>query len=74
MNKKRICIFGIIMFGLAAAGILYFAFRPNITCPDGTVPDDNGCCPGEVYTDMGQMGFNCCPQDEEGGDCFPPIK
>ena len=34
-------------------------------------PDDNGCCPGEIYTDMGDLGFNCCP--ESGGDCFPPI-
>ena len=40
-------------------------------CPDGTAPDVNGCCAGEVYTDMGEMGFNCCPQ--EGGDCFPPL-
>lgn len=35
-------------------------------------PDENGCCPGEKYTDMGELGFNCCP--ESGGDCFPPIK
>ena len=34
-------------------------------------PDENGCMPGEIYTDMGEMGFNCCP--ESGGDCFPPI-
>ncbi len=34
-------------------------------------PDENGCCPGEKYTDMGELGFNCCP--ESGGDCFPPI-
>ena len=34
-------------------------------------PDKNGCCPGEKYTDMGDLGFNCCP--ESGGDCFPPI-
>lgn len=42
-----------------------------ITCPDGTVPDQYGCCTGEIYTDMGEQGFNCCP--ETGGDCFPPI-
>lgn len=35
-------------------------------------PDENGCCPGEKYTDMGELGFNCCP--ETGGDCFPPMK
>ena len=43
-----------------------------ITCPDGGVPDEFGCCAGEVYTDMGEQGFNCCP--EAGGDCFPPIE
>lgn len=43
----------------------------TITCEDGTNPDANGCCTGEVYTDMGEQGFNCCP--ETGGDCFPPI-
>lgn len=42
-----------------------------ITCEDGTNPDANGCCTGEVYTDMGEQGFNCCPSS--GGDCFPPI-
>ncbi len=42
-----------------------------ITCEDGTNPDANGCCTGEVFTDMGDQGFNCCPSS--GGDCFPPI-
>ena len=41
----------------------------NQTCD---TPDENGCCPGEKYTDMGDLGFNCCP--ENGGDCFPPIE
>lgn len=40
-------------------------------CPDGSAPDMNGCCPGEIYTDLGAAGFNCCP--ETGGDCFPPL-
>ena len=40
-------------------------------CPDGTAPDINGCCAGEIYTNMGDKGFNCCP--ETGGDCFPPL-
>lgn len=44
---------------------------PVLTCEDGNPPDANGCCPGEIYTDMGEQGFNCCP--ESGGDCFPPI-
>ena len=42
-----------------------------LTCIDGSAPDSNGCCAGEIYTDMGDQGFNCCP--ETGGDCFPPI-
>ncbi len=42
-----------------------------LTCEDGTPPDEYGCCAGEVYTDMGDQGFNCCPSS--GGDCFPPI-
>ena len=37
----------------------------------GQAPDQYGCCPGEVYTDMGDQGFNCCPST--GGDCFPPF-
>ncbi len=43
----------------------------GLLCEDGTPPDGNGCCTGEIYTDMGEQGFNCCPQT--GGDCFPPL-
>ena len=43
-------------------------------CFDGSRPDKHGCCPGEVYTDMGDLGFNCCPGDSEDSDCFPPLK
>lgn len=43
----------------------------SLTCEDGSAPDINGCCAGETYTDMGDAGFNCCP--DSGGDCFPPI-
>ncbi len=43
-----------------------------VTCDGGANPDANGCCPGETYTDMGEQGFNCCP--DAGGDCFPPIE
>jgi len=43
-----------------------------LTCDDGNAPDANGCCAGETYTDMGEAGFNCCP--DTGGDCFPPIE
>ena len=38
----------------------------TITCDDGSAPDANGCCAGETYTDMGEEGFNCCP--DAGGD------
>lgn len=40
-------------------------------CDDGSAPDVHGCCAGETYTDMGDSGFNCCP--DNGGDCFPPM-
>ena len=43
----------------------------TLTCEDGSAPDEHGCCNGETYTDMGDQGFNCCP--DSGGDCFPPI-
>ena len=42
-----------------------------LTCDDGSAPDENGCCTGETFTDMGEDGWNCCP--DSGGDCFPPI-
>lgn len=41
-------------------------------CDDGSKPDKNGCCTGEKYTDLGELGFNCCLGD--GKTCFPPIK
>lgn len=44
----------------------------DITCIDGSMPDENGCCAGEIYTDMGDLGFNCCPPGD--GDCYPPIR
>ena len=34
-------------------------------------PDENGCCPGETYTDLGEQGFNCCTENNE--KCFPPM-
>ncbi len=36
------------------------------------VPDENGCCPGETYKDLGEAGFNCCTANDE--HCFPPMK
>ena len=44
----------------------------DFKCSDGSAPDINGCCTDEIYTNMGNKGFNCCPKN--GGDCFPPIK
>ena len=44
-----------------------------IKCFDGSLPDADGCCAGETYTNMGEMGWNCCPP-EPNADCFPPIK
>lgn len=41
-------------------------------CPDGTTPNKYGCCGDEVFTDLGNLEFACCPKD--GGNCFPPVK
>ena len=47
-------------------------FSESMKCEDGTRPDKNGCCKGEIYTDAGGGWMVCCP---DGGDnCFPPIK
>lgn len=48
------------------------AAQDDLFCPDGTTPDSNGCCGDEIYTDLGENGFNCCPPGD--GDCFPPIR
>jgi hypothetical protein len=61
-------LFGILIY--ANIDSISFGDLPN--CPDGTAPNANGCCAGEVYTNMGDLGYNCCP--EIGGDCFPPIR
>lgn len=45
---------------------------PKALCSGEVEPDKNGCCPGEVYTNMADLGYNCCP--EGGGDCYPPLK
>ena len=59
---------------LLAVNIGNTAYSANYLslCPDGSSPDNNGCCVGEIYTNMGDLGFNCCP--EGNGDCYPPIK
>jgi len=49
-------------------------FNANLAaglCGDGTKPNKFGCCADEVFRDMGNTVFACCPRS--GGDCFPPI-
>lgn len=41
-------------------------------CADGTKPNRFGCCGDEIFKDLGNMVFACCPKS--GGDCLPPIK
>lgn len=74
--KKYLIIFVSFFIGLGLG--LFIDVLPELfdfsdaVCLDGSQPDKNGCCDGELYTDMGDLGYNCCP--EVGGDCFPPIK
>ena len=45
----------------------------NVNLGGCDTPDENGCCPGEIYKDLGgSLGFNCCTKNNE--HCFPPIK
>ena len=49
-------------------------FNANIAaglCGDGTKPNRFGCCTDEVFRDMGNAQFACCPKT--GDICFPPI-
>lgn len=54
-----------------AKSVPVVADQDILTCDGGEAPDENGCCAGETFTDMGDAGWNCCP--DSGGDCFPPI-
>ena len=40
-------------------------------CADGSKPNKFGCCGDELFKDLGNTVFACCPRD--GGDCFPPL-
>lgn len=40
-------------------------------CADGAKPNRFGCCADEIFKDMGNAVFACCPKS--GGDCLPPI-
>ena len=42
-------------------------------CADGSAPNKFGCCGDEVFKDLGDTVFACCPR-EGNGDCFPPLK
>lgn len=75
--KSWIVIFIVFLVGVLTGVLLHanraaLVFWDNPVCDDGGEPDKHGCCEGEVYTDMGDLGFNCCP--ESGGDCFPPMR
>ncbi len=48
-----------------------YATASGATCEDGTAPDINGCCTGEVYTNTG-TAYACCSQ--ETGECFQPMQ
>lgn len=41
-------------------------------CPDGSKPNKFGCCDGETFKDMGNLVFQCCPDDGDG-ECHDPI-
>ena len=74
---KRIIITTIVAFvlGLCTGWLIWDGVVTRMmgpTCLDGARPDEYGCCTDEVYTDMGDLGFNCCPPGD--GDCFPPMK
>lgn len=70
------CLLTAIVTAFATAHIIIRKYDAPDTneylCKDNARPDSHGCCPGETYTDMDELGFNCCP--DEGGDCFPPIE
>ncbi|MBQ4070732.1 MAG: hypothetical protein IJD52_05205 [Alphaproteobacteria bacterium] len=78
-NKILCCSLIIISFVLGFAlgvcsHVAHIKFAPSDVglCSDGSDPDKHGCCAGEIYTDMNDLGFNCCP--EVGGDCYPPLR
>ncbi len=70
----KIILLAIVCFVIGVIGGVYFARDDGRVgvCIDGQTPDKNGCCAGEIYTDMGELGWNCCPENTML-DCFPPI-
>lgn len=51
-----------------------------LLCSDGvSIPDSNGCCPGEEFVDNtpdadGPHEYVCCPEDDPEGACYEPLK
>ena len=43
-------------------------------CPDGSQPNKYGCCGDEIFKDLGDTVFACCPRDGADVECFQPIK
>ncbi|MBQ5700196.1 MAG: hypothetical protein IIV74_02800 [Alphaproteobacteria bacterium] len=43
-------------------------------CADGSAPNRFGCCGDEIFKDLGDTVFACCPRGDVTGDCFPPLK
>ncbi|GHT57585.1 hypothetical protein FACS18945_2270 [Bacteroidia bacterium] len=72
MKTKKLWI--IVAAAVIVAAAAFVLAPRKLTCLDGERPDKNGCCAGEIYTDMKEQGFNCCPENKETSDCFPPIK
>ena len=83
LKKSEICIekiwlwifIAFLIGGVCGVCAHYMVINWNgffVRCDDGTRPDKNGCCSGEVYTDAGDGWMVCCPND--GDNCFPPLK
>ena len=55
--QKYLIVF--ILGMLVGWGITAYSNMPktsgNAMCPDGSKADKNGCCAGEIYTDMGDL-------------------
>ena len=76
-TKMRMILVVCVAFLVGAfCGALLYAnrdiFKSDAMCPNGGFPDENGCCAGEVYTELEGQGFACCP--ETGENCFLPMR
>ncbi|MCQ2562805.1 MAG: hypothetical protein MJ158_04300 [Alphaproteobacteria bacterium] len=75
-NKKSLFIICICLLCIVIGWMAHYTFVNwhgfFAKCDNGLRPDKNGCCAGEIYTNMGDDYMACCP--ENGEYCFPPIK